>query len=336
MPNQYDVFAQYQWHRAYPHSQVSGILKQQPSDFQVIEEPLTQASGEGEHLWLEVEKTNCNSGWVAEQLAAYFKVKPKDVGFAGRKDRHAKTQQMMSVYLPHAPHATISSTPFAGVRILSQKRHHKKIRKGELLGNHFRLHIRELIGSQEKLQDNLTRIQQGVPNYFGSQRFGHFAHNIHQARNMLDSKQSQSLAHKKPQRIKNQDLYLSALRSFLFNELLSTRIQQQTWHSLLEGEPQAQPTGALWGRGQPLSQSKTRELEQALAHTHPKDCMRLEHSGLNQQRRVLIAKVQELDYQLRDNHLTLSFYLSAGQYATCVLRELLDVQLCPPSKERTP
>lgn len=317
--SQNDVFTQYAWSRAYAKTGASAILKQQPEDFQVIEKPLEAPSGEGEHLWLEVEKVNCNTGWVAEQLAAYFKIKPVDVGFAGRKDRHAKTRQTMSVYLPKTPDASIEAQPFEGVTITAQSRHHKKLRTGELAGNYFTLCLREFEGDKQAVIDNLEVIKsQGVPNYFGTQRFGHDGQNIEQARAMLDKKQALSLANKKPRRVKNQSIYLSALRSFLFNDLLSERIKQSNWNA--DGA-----TAALWGRGQPLSEAVELEFEQALAVSHPKDCERLEHSGLNQERRKTVAKVGDLQYDFTSSELHLSFYLEAGQYATSVLREILDV-----------
>lgn len=324
MNTELDVFSQYSWLKAYAETSASAILKQQPEDFQVFEKPLESPSGEGEHLWLEIEKTNCNTGWVAEQLADYFAIKPMNVGFAGRKDRHAKTRQAMTVYLPKTPDASIESQPFSGVKILYQNRHHKKLRLGDLAGNDFKLCLRQFSGDKQAVIDNLEVIKkQGVPNYFGSQRFGHHGQNIMQARNMLDEKQALALANKKPRRVKNQGIYLSALRSFLFNELLSERIKADNWH--INSANEKEPTGALWGRGNPISSGFELEFEEALAQLHPKDCERLEHSGLNQERRKLIAKAADLQYDFTSDELHLSFYLPAGQYATCVLRELVNV-----------
>ena len=59
----------------------------------VVERLPETASGEGEHLWVRVLKDGQNTAWVARQLARWAGVGPREVSYAGLKDRHAVTEQ---------------------------------------------------------------------------------------------------------------------------------------------------------------------------------------------------------------------------------------------------
>ena len=85
------------WPPSQQHTRPSAIIKSCPEDFRVYEIPLVAPSGEGRHLWLEIEKTGANTEWVARQLAAAAGVPQREVGYAGMKDRHAVTRQWYSI-----------------------------------------------------------------------------------------------------------------------------------------------------------------------------------------------------------------------------------------------
>ena len=89
-----------QWPNAYPASGASATLKLLNEDFIVTELPLQLPSGEGEHLWLDIEKNGANTAFVAQQLAEATGVQERDVGYAGLKDRYAISRQWFSIYLP--------------------------------------------------------------------------------------------------------------------------------------------------------------------------------------------------------------------------------------------
>ncbi|HFD39876.1 MAG TPA: tRNA pseudouridine(13) synthase TruD, partial [Anaerolineae bacterium] len=76
------------------------VLRSRPEDFQVEEIPVCMPDGAGEHVWLKICKRGQNTDWVARQLARFAGVRPRDVSFAGLKDRHAVTEQWFSVHLP--------------------------------------------------------------------------------------------------------------------------------------------------------------------------------------------------------------------------------------------
>ena len=177
--------------RAYGETPIKGRIKSTNADFVVDEIMLVEPSGQGEHLWLHIEKDGCNTDWVAQQLARTAKLKAMAVSYAGMKDRHAITRQWFSVHLPGKDDVDFSSLENDGIKILQSLRHDKKLKRGTLSGNKFTLRIRDLTGSTDKMNQRLHIIkQQGVPNYFGEQRFGFGMNNLNKAELMFDRRLS--------------------------------------------------------------------------------------------------------------------------------------------------
>lgn len=316
-----------QWPKTYPETQARGSLKLSNADFLVTELPLASPSGEGEHIWLHVKKDGANTAYVAQRLADYAGVKEINVGYAGLKDRYAITEQWFSIYFPKGETPDFLQLKHDEFTVLAQSRHVKKLRRGDLLGNAFDITLRDVEGEQASIEANLKQIQQhGVPNYFGPQRFGHDGGNVEQGRMMLA----------REIRVSNQKrkgIYLSAVRSFVFNEMLAERINNGLWGKTLGGDvldKQEMPTAALWGRGRVTTTAAAADLENAIAERHAALCEGMEHAGLTQDRRALAAIPQEMKWQWLDHEnskqLRLTFSLSAGYYATSVLREILDAQ----------
>lgn len=315
------------WPKAYPETQARGILKTQPADFKVTELPLVLPCGEGEHVWLYIEKTGANTAWIAKRLAKLAGIKEMDVGYAGLKDRHAITKQWFSVYLPKGVVPDFSQLNDSEMTVLEQSRHSKKLRRGDLLGNKFEILLREVQGERAVIERNLAWVQsQGVPNYFGAQRFGHDGGNVEAGRAML----AREIKVKSPEK---KSIYLSAVRSFIFNEVLAQRIEQGWWGKTLAGDiiEQGHATAPLWGRGRLTSGEDCLALEQFVAARYPELCDGLEHAGLSQERRRLVALADRLSWQWQENdQLALTFSLPAGYYATSLLQEVL--QASEPSE----
>lgn len=310
-----------QWPKAYPETASQGLLKLQNKDFCVTEIPLISPSGEGEHVWLKVIKDGANTAYVARCLADYAKVKTMDVGYAGLKDRYAIAEQWFSVYLPKGDTPDFLALEHDEFSVISQHRHAKKCRPGDLIANHFVITLREIQGDPDYVEENLIKIrQQGAPNYFGPQRFGHHGANVQQGYLMLTRKRVERSQKKK-------SIYLSAVRSFVFNEILADRIKNGLWGKNLVGDvtnEQGSPTGALWGRGRIATKDAAAELEQATANRHFSLCESMEYAGLKQERRALVAIPANMTWQwLSDSRLQLEFSLVAGCYATSIIREIL-------------
>ncbi len=309
------------WPHAYPATGATATLKFLNEDFIVTELPLQLPSDAGEHVWLDVEKNGANTAFVAEQLAAAAGVQAWDVGYAGLKDRYAVTRQWFSIYLPKGETPDLTQLQHPEFKVLSQTRHVKKLRPGDLQGNRFRIVLRDVSGDRNAIEANLKAIAaQGVPNYFGAQRFGFDGGNVEQGRAML----AREIRVRNP---KKKGLYLSAVRSFVFNEVLAARIHQGLWGQTLPGDVMdeaGRATGPLWGRGRVSTTDQAQALESAVAARHAALCDGMEHAGLDQERRALVASPADLSWEWpQDDQLVLTFALSAGTYATTVLAEIL-------------
>ncbi|HET7921870.1 MAG TPA: tRNA pseudouridine(13) synthase TruD [Gammaproteobacteria bacterium] len=333
------------WSFAHGRPECRARIRSQPEDFEVEEVLGFTADGEGEHALLEIVKRGANTDWVARELARIAGVRTRDVSYAGRKDRHAVTRQHFSVWL--GGRAMPEWPEHAEYRVLSAQRHRRKLRLGALKGNRFRLVLRELSQSAADLETRLTRIrEQGVPNYFGTQRFGHAGNNIARAERMFAE----------PGRIRDRtlrSLLLSTARSLIFNAILSERVRLDNWNTPLPGEAcmlngthsvfraetvdkalctrvasgDVHPTGPLWGVGERLSGAEAAALEQSVAAQYPVFTQGLEAARLAAARRSLRLPVPELVWHRESPHeLTLEFFLPAGCYATTVLRELVTLE----------
>jgi tRNA pseudouridine13 synthase len=151
---------------------VGGVIKQRPEDFFVQELPLYEATGEGEHVYAEIQKVGIPTFAAVHQIAASLRVSSRDIGYAGMKDARAITRQTLSIW-GTTPEA-VMGLRIPGISVLSARRHVNKLRLGHLAGNRFAIKIREVDPAQVvKLKPVLDRIQaKGMPNYFGEQRFG--------------------------------------------------------------------------------------------------------------------------------------------------------------------
>lgn len=310
-----------QWPNAYPPSGASATLKLLNEDFIVTEMPLQLPSGEGEHIWLDIEKNGANTAFVAQQLAEAASVQERDVGYAGLKDRYAITRQWFSIYLPKGETPDLTLLQHPEFKVLSQSRHVKKLRPGDLQGNRFRIVLRDVTGNRDAIEANLKSVaSHGAPNYFGAQRFGFEGGNVEQGRAML----AREIRVRNP---KKKGIYLSAVRSFVFNEVLALRIQQGLWGKTLPGDVMdeaGRPTGPLWGRGRVITTDQAQALENGVAERHATLCGGMEYAGLDQERRALVASPVDMSWEWpQANQLVITFSLSAGTYATSVLNEIL-------------
>lgn len=317
------------------------IIRSQAEDFQVEELSAFEPDHDGDHVWLVIKKRHTNTDWVARQLAEHAGVKPLDVGYAGIKDRHAVTTQSFTVNISGKQEPDWSELNCDEITILEVTRHRRKLKRGSLLGNRFQLILRHFEGCKETTEARLKFIaEHGVPNYFGSQRFGF--NNLQHAHALLVDKVQIKERHKR-------SLYISSARSFLFNTVLSERVEQGLWNRSMAGDRlidpeteqllitgaansnldvyldnmKAHPTAPLWGQGLLQTTGKTLKFEQEILSNHSDWLTGLEHVGLQQQRRATRLEAKNLQWNWVDHStLQLQFDLTSGSYATSVLREI--------------
>ncbi|MDM3870290.1 tRNA pseudouridine(13) synthase TruD [Porticoccus sp. W117] len=305
----------------------SAGFRTEPEDFVVDEALGFEPCGDGEHLLLHLRKRNQNTRWLAQQLADIAGLRPMDVGYCGLKDRRAVTSQWFSLYLPKQELDMARVHAIEGVDVLASDRHNRKLRRGDHAGNHFEIRLQAITGDRQQLQQRLEQIaEQGVPNYFGEQRFGHHGNNLREFEKRFvgqsgDARANQRRRGRRPGG--DGGIVLSAGRSYLFNRVLAQRVEQGNWYSTLPGEEI--PTGAMWGRGRSSAPEAVRQLEQMVVQALPGWCDALEHSGLGQERRPLQLLPDRFEWRFDGEDLLLQFSLPPGAYATAVIRELTTV-----------
>lgn len=332
--------------RAHGAPVLTARLRTSPEDFCVEELPAFEASGAGEHLLLTVEKRGMNTTFAARRIAAWAGVDESAIGLAGMKDRHAVTRQRFSVWLPKRVAPDLDTLQSDDLRVLDHAWHARKLPRGALAGNRFVLVLRGVEGERAAIESRLQAIAaQGVPNYFGEQRFGRGGGNVQQAVAMFAGR-----------RVKREErsMLLSAARSELFNRVLAARVDAGHWNAALDGEvwmlagsrsvfgPEAitddlqarldafdiHPTGPLWGEGELRSNGIARDFEVAALAGDSASRLRdgLERAGLKQERRALRLRPEGLAWRwLDDAALELRFDLPPGCYATTVMSELGDI-----------
>lgn len=321
----------------------SATIRQRAEHFQVNEKIPFEPQGEGGHAMLLIEKTGSNTDFLAKQLARFAGVNDVAVGYAGMKDRHAVTTQWFSVNLEGYDEPDWSKFEQDNCRIKLVTRHNKKLKRGVLSGNYFHLTLSDIEGERALWQQNLEHIkQQGVPNYFAEQRFGHHFGNLEKAQRWL-------VEGRKPKQRQQRSILLSAARSWLFNLVLSERVTKQNWHQHINGDVMQlagtrgsyfeaddndnsiqsrldqfdiHPTGPLWGRGLALTRSECLSLENTVLNDWSAWQQGLENMGLKQERRALRLHPEQFSWRFDETNLQIEFYLPAGSYATAVLREL--------------
>lgn len=318
-----------------------GVYKQRCEDFIVKEDLGFELTGEGEHVCLWVQKIGENTQYLARQLAKFAAIEARNVSYAGLKDRQGDTWQWFSLHIPGKVTPDFSQFESPGVTIHKVIRHHKKIKTGALAGNYFSITLRDITDKQA-LEAALLNVKKGVPNYFGEQRFGYDGHNVNAALTMFSGRKIKD-------RFKR-GIYLSAARSYLFNQVVSARIADNLQQQPLLGDcvqfvgnrsffplPDLEAatlqrlssreiclTAPLWGAGELKSEFEAKSYEMEKLSQYQALQAGLAKNGLKQERRPLLLIAEQLSSHWLDQQtLRIDFYLPSGCYATSLLRELI-------------
>ncbi len=310
----------------------TGIFKAEPADFVVNEVLDWDFARQGEHIFLQIEKTGCNTAWVAKQLARFYGVPPRDIGYSGLKDRHAVTTQYFSVRLPGVKPDSYELPEHDEYRVVSHVLHDRKLKRGNHKYNDFTIRLKNVEGDEERIEKRLTYIREnGCPNFFDSQRFGRDGNNL--------LRLSQWVAGDIELRKRDEkSIVLSALRSSIFNRLLGERVANETWDSVIDGdtvildgsnshfsvdavddeiirranEKDIHPAGLLVGADSEFPESSDMLLT----------LMRREH--VHAAYRPLRLNVENLQWQRGGSDYVISMRLPTGAYASGVLRHVFD------------
>ncbi|MDY6215306.1 tRNA pseudouridine(13) synthase TruD [Actinobacillus porcinus] len=320
----------------------TALLKAECADFIVKEHLGYDMSGDGEFVALKVRKTDNNTLYVGEKLAAFCGVPARNMSYAGLKDRKAITEQWFCIQMPGKPTPDFCQFQMDGVEILEVTRHNRKIRTGSLEGNHFEILLRNATETDE-LKVRLEIVKNlGFPNYFTEQRFGRDGHNLTEAMRWATGEI-------KVKDRKKRSFYLSAARSEVFNLVVSERVklglatqvlphdilQLNGTHSWFQAD-QNEDLNTLQTRLEkqdilltaPLigeSEHLANDIENQIVAQHQslRDLMKQER--LKPARRPMLMQADNFSWQFEPEGLRLKFYLPAGSYATALVRELVNV-----------
>lgn len=313
-----------------------------PEDFRVEEVPLYHPTGDGEHTFVRVEKRLRTTEDVARDLARATGARPRDVGYAGRKDRVAITSQWFSV--PRFDPARAGSIAIDGVRVLEAVRHPHKLRTGQLRGNRFRIVVREVDDAiSSAAEARLARLRQiGMPNRFGDQRFGRGGANVERAQRLLRGE-----ARVRDRRAAR--FLISALQAAVFNRVLESRtlpldaleagevamlhasggcfVVEDTDHEAPRAASfEISATGPIFGTRviEPLDEPAARERAVLREFAVDPDTL-VPPRGIKLRgaRRALRIRPEEAAVETVEGALVLRFSLPPGSYATVLIEELL-------------
>lgn len=333
---------------------IGGRIKVEPEDFRVEEIPAYLPCGTGEFLYLWIEKRDMGAEYFQRQVARRLGIGAGEVGTAGLKDRRAVTRQWLSV--PAAVEERLKDLEGDGLRVLEVCRHGNKLRPGHLHGNRFEILIRDttLQGSVEEVlkawSDRLGR--EGLPNYYGAQRFGRDAETLRMGRSLLGMEEdlTGSARPRPPRNPFLRKLALSSVQSALFNLYLARRLQDGLFRTVLAGDVLAKVprggmfvardvaaeqdrfdrreivhAGPIFGRKTMPAEGIAAEREQALLadwHLTPRSFAGFGKLMMGTRRHDIVYP-EDLHVEASADGVRLRFTLSAGSYATVLLRELM-------------
>jgi tRNA pseudouridine13 synthase len=335
-----------------------GVLRSRDEDFVVDEIPAYAPSGEGDHVFVRIEKRGLTTPMAAEAIAGAVGARVRDVGWAGMKDRRAVTRQWLSLPPPVTPER-VAQIAVDGVTILEVQRHNHKLRTGHLRGNHFVLRVRGLADpalAAERAAAVLTALAAapGAPNWFGEQRFGREGDNAAVGKALITGGDLPRRIH--PRDLgRNRRLYVSALQSELFNEWLRRRLADGLYRRVVAGDLlQKRASGGMFATEEPAvdqprllagelvvtgpmfghrlrapvagSEAAAREAEiLAWAGVALTDFARVGALGEGT-RRPLAIEITDGAVAVAagvDDAIDVSFTLPSGAYATTVMREVM-------------
>ena len=214
---------------------IGGQLKEAPEDFVVEEIPAYEPSGEGQHLFLWIEKRDLPHDLLLRRLSKLLEISPNDIGVAGIKDRRAVTRQYVSV--PSTCASRVAELNSDELHVLRAVLHGNKLRTGHVRGNRFTVVVRK---PHQDARDRATAIasillQSGFPNYYGEQRLGHDGETLALGLDLLAGRKApRDIPFSKRKFLLR--LALSAVQSDLFNQALALRLRDGLLHTVLDGD----------------------------------------------------------------------------------------------------
>jgi tRNA pseudouridine13 synthase len=325
---------------------IGGVLRAAVDDFRVEEVPSYEPCGQGEHTYARIEKRGLTTPMAVEHIARALGVNPRDVGYAGLKDRHAPPRCSGSPCPAPTLRACwrLSSRAFACSRprgtATSSARGTSRATASPS-GSRGLDDLDEALRRTAPIADALTR--DGVPNYYGEQRFGRDGDNFARGAAWL---RGESPA---PREHFQRKLLASSVQSELFNRCLAERVTRGELSRWVDGDLavrhahgrpwlvteaeaaalypsfEASATGPMFGPKMPVAGAALGEREAAVLAASGVSLTDLGRAGelAEGARRAVRVRAEGLAVTREDDALCFAFTLPAGAYATVVLREFM-------------
>ncbi|WP_457638261.1 tRNA pseudouridine(13) synthase TruD [Oceanithermus sp.] len=319
---------------------IGGSIRHEPEDFLVVEVPAYLPSGEGEHLYVFIEKKKLTTREVFEHISQNMRIPEKLIGVAGLKDKHALTRQWISFparYEDRLPQLE----ELEGVRILETELHRNKLGVGHLRGNRFEIIVRDVAPNALELSmsviERLTHL--GVPNYYGPQRFGLHGRNPLRGYELVTRGKGRGRPWLKK-------FLIGSLQSLLFNDWLALRLERGLYDRVVKGDiakkhatrgefivedpelenPRAaaleiSATGPLHGRKYFEARDEARQIEDEILAAYGLE--RGQFKARKGARRPIRFPLQEAGVEEVAGGIKIKFFLPKGAYATSLLREVM-------------
>lgn len=324
-----------------------GHVKDSPEDFVVEEIPAYAPRGEGEFLYLWIEKRDLSAEQLTSHLARMLGIAHQDVGAAGMKDRRAVTRQYVSV--PARCAERLAELRHERFTVLSAARHANKLRPGHLKGNAFNVLLRGVCdGALERARAICDRILlRGMPNYVGEQRFGKDHETLRLGLDLLRGLKHPGAIPRARRKFLLR-LALSSVQAMLFNKALAERMALGLLHRVEPGDVmQVTASGGPFVVEDAAAEQRRfdaretviagpmfgRKMRSAAGAVADREARLLDQCGLTLAsfaafdklalgtRRPYLVWPEHLSLAAAAEGLRLQFTLPAGSYATILLRE---------------
>jgi tRNA pseudouridine13 synthase len=244
---------------------IGGRIRARPEDFMVEEVALYEPSGSGRHLYVNITKRNQTTRDVQLKLAELFSLRPRNIGTAGLKDKHAVTTQTFSILFEKndvRPDDTSSLIEGSlNLKVNWAKFHGNKLRAGHLIGNRFKITITDTRISTSQAAERSRRIAElihlkGLPNYYGEQRIGRDGEKVRDGWAILQGRKTFS------DRWLGK-LLVSVYKSYLCNRYLAERMRRGLFDRLLLGDiAKKHETGGIFWVNDPVTEQPRYEAQE--------------------------------------------------------------------------
>lgn len=326
-------------------------IKTIPEDFIVNESLINIGSSEGDYSICKLTKKGITTFDAIEKLSSFFKIDRSRIGFSGLKDEDGITTQHISLYKVDDLYSKIKSfnlyhnskDEFIVLSFLNYSC--EPCRIGDLIGNAFRVRIRDLEKDNSIFLSSCHKLLVVFPNYYDSQRFGlpdrkHVNHligealmnnNLERALNFFEiggnlpnncnSEDKQTIFSNVD--IRKKLFFCNAYSSFLFNEVLRKKLNncECVTYCIAQDHSISIPIN-LYDKS--LSSLLHCTLPYTQYFTNPLE----EIVGEEKQRQAIVAAqvrisaVYDDELNIGKNCVDLDFFLPSGSYATVLLKSI--------------